>query len=168
MASDYINIGPAPAEEDCAQVGSKDYNRRMRVETNRFMELIRKKLGPEPEGAHLTVKAFPHDFGTYYEVVCYYDDTQEEAVKYAFRCESEAPGMWEEESKDAATVQLKDRLNAPVCDSCTNAAHDEGAGAIAELLMLELGADMADHLCDEVETGGQIVCGCACRNGRAA
>lgn len=165
---DYINIGSAPAEEDYAQVGSEDYYSRMRVETNRFIELIRKKLGPEPAGARLTVKAFPHDFGTYHEVVCYYDDNREEAIKYASRCESEAPCRWEEKPKDATPVQLKDRLTAPVCDSCTNAAHDEGAGDIAELLMLEVGAEMADHLCDEEETGGQIVCGCACRNWRAA
>ena len=165
MARDYITIGSAPSEEDCAKVGAEDYNSRMRVETDRFARLIRKKLGPEPEGARLAVKAFPHDFGTYHELACHFDDRYEEAVRYAFRCESEAPTRWEEEP----AIPPKDRLAAEVCGSCTNAAHEQ-AGEIddilADMLMLEMGADMADHLCDEVETNGAIVCGCACRNRR--
>ncbi|MDO8637597.1 MAG: hypothetical protein Q7R34_15420 [Dehalococcoidia bacterium] len=58
--------------------------------------MIRKKLGPEPEGASLGIKSNPHDFGTYYEVLCYYDDENEEAAAYAYRCESESPTHWEE------------------------------------------------------------------------
>lgn len=168
---DYIDIGSAPSGEDCAQVGAEDYHSRVRVECNRFIGLIRKTLGPEPEGARLSVKAFSHDFGTYHEVVCYFDDNSEEAMRYAFRCQDEAPTRWEQDELPAipATPTLKDRLTAGVCDSCTSAAHemvDEGMDGVAELLMLELGADVEDHLCDEVETAGQILCGCACRNGR--
>ena len=54
-----------------------------------------------------------------------------------------------------------------ICDSCLDAAHDEGVDDdIAELAMLELGADMADHLCDAVESGGAIKCLCPCRRAR--
>ena len=65
---DYFSIGPTPSAEDCAQVGQPDYRRKALAECQRFIELIRKTLGPEPEGAELAIKSFPHDFGTYYEV----------------------------------------------------------------------------------------------------
>jgi hypothetical protein len=95
MPRDYIDIGSAPAYEDCAQVGSPDYAQRARAECNRFIDLIRRVVGPEPEGARLAVKSNPHDFGPYYEVVCYYDTDNEEASRYAYRCEGEAPATWD-------------------------------------------------------------------------
>ena len=95
---DNISIGSAPYGEECVQVNSSgDYHEAMRVECRRFLEVIRKKLGPEPEGAHLGIKGNPHDFGTYYEVVCYFDPEDEEATKYAYRCESDAPSTWDDD-----------------------------------------------------------------------
>lgn len=96
MAWDYISIGPAPCNEDCAQVGTPGYAERAFRECQRFRDLIRKKLGPEPEGARLVIKRFPHDFGDYYEVVCEFEIGNEEALGYAIRCESEAPTEWED------------------------------------------------------------------------
>lgn len=93
---DYIEIGPSPVEENCVQVGSENYTERAREECKRFINLIRSKLGEEPEGAELKIKSFPHDFGAYCEVVCYYNDNNAEAINYAFRCEEEAPTRWEE------------------------------------------------------------------------
>ena len=96
MAKDYISIGGSPCDEQCVQVEPTGaYVGPMRDDCKRFMELIRKVLGQEPDGAYLSVKGFPHEFGTYYEVVCYFDDENEEARKYAFRCESESPTQWE-------------------------------------------------------------------------
>ena len=91
---DYIDIGPAPCEEACAQIGEYDFYARNTAECRRFIELIRASLGPEPAGARLGIKAHQHDFGTYREVVCYYDDDKPEAIDFAFRCESEAPSRW--------------------------------------------------------------------------
>jgi hypothetical protein len=96
MPRDYIDIGSSPADEECAQVGSPDYAQRARSECNRFIDLIRRVMGPEPEGAQLSIKSNPHDFGAYYEVVCYYDTDNEEASKYAYRCEGEAPSTWDD------------------------------------------------------------------------
>lgn len=96
MAKDYISIGSSPCDEQCVQVEpSGAYVGPMREECKRFLELVRKVMGEEPAGARLSIKGFPHDFGTYYEVVCYFDDDNEEARNYAFRCESEAPTRWE-------------------------------------------------------------------------
>ena len=95
MARDFLEIGPAPCDEECAQVGDPDFHSRAGEECRRFVELIRKKLGPEPEGATLRVTTHYHDFGPYPEVTCWYDDELPAAVDYAFRCESEAPTRWE-------------------------------------------------------------------------
>jgi hypothetical protein len=82
--------------EGCAQVGDDDYRDVAMRECRAYIEAIRKKLGPEPEGATLRVKSFPHDHGTYYEAVCIYDPNESQAVEYAFRCEAEAPSTWDE------------------------------------------------------------------------
>jgi hypothetical protein len=106
---DSLSIGPVPADEDCAQVGDDDYFLRARHECFRFIELIRKALGPEPEGAHLRIQCCPHDFGSYLDVVCTYDDRYQRAVDYAFRCESEAPVKWEAEDSDGHAAGVVER-----------------------------------------------------------
>ena len=93
---DIMELGPSPCEEDCAQVGDPDYDERSRQECHRYIARIRQVLGNEPDGARLTIKSFPHDFGSYREVVCVYDDADEEASTYAYRCEAEAPARWED------------------------------------------------------------------------
>ena len=93
---DYVTIGCSPSAEDCVQVGDPDYHTKARAECKRFRDLIRKKVGPEPFGALLKIKSFPHDFGSYMEVICEYEGEIEEAEAYAFKCENEAPEHWEE------------------------------------------------------------------------
>jgi hypothetical protein len=92
---DFINIGCTPLDEDCAQVGSKNYLPRAMNECGKFIHLLQKTFGPEPEGARLAIKSFPHDFGTYHEVVCWFDDDLPESVKYAYKLEAETPATWE-------------------------------------------------------------------------
>ena len=53
-----------------------------------------------------------------------------------------------------------------MCDSCLDAAEDEGwmgIGGDMDDLLLGMCEDMADHLCDMVETNGEIQCKCACK-----
>lgn len=99
---DFISIGSVPFDEDCAQVGSENYRERARAECARFRDLLQ-KLYP---AAQFRVKSFPHDFGTYYEVVAYYDDNDEEQVKAAFDAEGCEFGTWEalEEEVDRRCV----------------------------------------------------------------
>lgn len=92
---EYIELGCSPAQEDCVQVGHEDYHRLARAECMRYLELIRKYCGEEPPGARLAIKLFPHDFGSYYEVICYYETNSEEAMDYAFDLEANAPAYWD-------------------------------------------------------------------------
>ena len=62
-------------------------------------------------------------------------------------------------------------LETKVCDTCVNAAADEvgGPGEEMELyteVCLMLGADIADHLCDETESDGGVRCDCPCHRAR--
>ncbi len=91
----YVVLAPAPIEEPCVCVGEEDYMPRARAECRRFIALLRKQFGPEPEGAQLKIKSFMHDFGDYLEVVCYFDENLPESVEYALRCEGNLPATWE-------------------------------------------------------------------------
>lgn len=103
MSRDYLNIGCTPASEDCQQVGTVSYDGGLaRKECEAYREQLRRQFGPEPEGARLAIKSFPHDFGNYLEVVCYFDDKYEDSVEYAFKCEGEASDTWD----DAARAEL--------------------------------------------------------------
>ena len=95
---DYVCIGSSPAYEDCAQVGSDDYFEKSRIELRAFRNQLIRVFGEPPYGAELRIKAFPHDFGTYHEVVCYFDDSEPESVEYAFRVENHAPENWDTEA----------------------------------------------------------------------
>ena len=96
---EHIDVGPAPPEEDCAQVGRDDYWDRAPRECRAYVALLRRSLGAEPDGARLTVKSNEHDFGTYLSVVCWYDPSRPESIDYAFRCESQGPAQWDEQAR---------------------------------------------------------------------
>jgi len=97
--NDFIDVGSAPACEDCAQVRSPDYDDRARRECWAYVNQLRRMFGPEPDGAYLSVRSNPHDFGTYLSVTCSYEKTYPASVDYAFRCESEGPGEWDEQAR---------------------------------------------------------------------
>jgi hypothetical protein len=92
----YLSLASAPIEEDCAQVGTPGYEDRAIQECARFIRQLRRKFGPEPEGAWLSVKWFDHDFGSYCEVVCYYNTDILPSVEYAYTCEANLPATWDD------------------------------------------------------------------------
>lgn len=54
-----------------------------------------------------------------------------------------------------------------VCESCLEVADEEVAPDISSVremssLMIDMGAELADHLCDQIESDGDIQCACAC------
>ena len=106
---DYMNIGPSPATEDCAQFGSEGFHEQSKKECRAFIRQLRRQFGKEPIGASLIIKSFPYE-GTvigevscYREVVCVYHENMPETVDYAFKCESSE--TWEEWD-DTAKAEL--------------------------------------------------------------
>jgi hypothetical protein len=109
---DYLTLGPTPCDEACAQVGSDDYPERSRAECKRYLTLLRTLYGPEPEGAALVVKSFPHDFGTYREVCVVYDDDNPRAAEYAYLLERNLPTTWDAERQDTPECDVLRLSNA--------------------------------------------------------
>jgi hypothetical protein len=109
----FIDFGvTTPPLEDCAKVGSGtyDYYDRARREARALIHQLRRLVGPEPDGAQLTVKSHPHDFGTYLTVVCYCDDVDPLSSQYALLCDEKLPQLW-----DALARQ---ELNLPPEEGC--------------------------------------------------
>lgn len=95
---EYINISSAPAREECAQVGTPDYHKIARRECNAFKNQLTRTFGEPPNGAYLKVKSFPHDFGNYLEVVCYFDADISKSEEYALSLERNMPEYWDIEA----------------------------------------------------------------------
>src|ERR1700733_2388283 len=113
---DHLNIGPVPWAEACAQLGSEDYQQRARGECAAFLRQIRRVVGPEPAGASLVIKSFPHDFGSYLEVCCRYSDDNETAQDYALNCEGhKALERWDDQARQelglAVPVEISSELH---------------------------------------------------------
>jgi len=72
----------------------------MRKECEIFLRQLRRVFGEPPEGAGLSIKSNPHDFGTYLEVVCWFDTGVEASVEYAFNMEKNTPEYWDDEAKE--------------------------------------------------------------------
>ncbi len=93
---DSLSLGPVPAEESCQQVGTPSYSEaKARKECQRYIGLLRKTFGDEPDGARLRITSNPHDFGSYLDVQIFFNPTDEKAVDYAYRLEKDAPPTWE-------------------------------------------------------------------------
>ena len=62
-----IDIGGAPANEDCAQLGqTSDFDRLNRLEVKLYAVAMKARFGRPPEGCAFTTITNRHDFGTYH------------------------------------------------------------------------------------------------------
>lgn len=111
MSIEKIEIGSAPCEESCAQVGTPDYSERAYAECEAFKAQLYRYLASKghakeslPESFRLCIKSSSHDFGSYYEVVAKFDDSDEKAWDIALLLENESPTHWDEEAKKALNL----------------------------------------------------------------
>lgn len=94
---EQLELGCVPFKEDCKQVGrdSLDEIKKEVWEYKRFLE----KLFPIPDnlkdmGVIYRLKACPHDFGTYYEVILSFPSDNELAWSFALNVENNLPANW--------------------------------------------------------------------------
>ena len=93
---DHLDLGCAPSDEDCAQLGVDDnYEVRARCECRAFIHQFMRTCGAPPPGAHFRIMANRHDFGTYYSVAIVFEPNDEDAIAYAYCCDEEAPDQWD-------------------------------------------------------------------------
>lgn len=90
---DYITLGGTPCDEECAMVGSKDYASRAMKECMAFKNQLLRRW----PNARLRIMAFPHDFGSYHEVVATYSNEEEQRL--AYKIEANTPAKWDADAK---------------------------------------------------------------------
>ena len=95
----YIELGSVPMSEECLQVGSASLSD-MRAECGIYQHQLG-RLFPHCE---FGVKTFPHDFGSYPEVVVYFHDGQL-SEESAYDVEGRLPEHWD----SIALEKLKER-----------------------------------------------------------
>lgn len=89
MGMETLEIGAAPYDEACAQVGvHEDAGGANAAECRAYVEALRRVHGPEPEGSALTVRSNAHDFGTYREAAYRHDPEVPAHRAYARKAEA--------------------------------------------------------------------------------
>lgn len=112
---DYLVLG----SNGFAQVGDPDYSSKNKIELRILIDFFQENYPiPEPfvSMAYYSIKAFPHDFGTYHEIVLIYDDGKLSGWESSV-LESESnwfDQFWDwfnsAESADLESVELTDRI----------------------------------------------------------
>lgn len=102
--SDYLELGPTPAGEECQQLGDTYDAVAAKRERKAYINQLERMFGPQMEtGIYFKSKGFPHDFGTYYEVCVIYNENDDEQTEAAFHVENNLPESWD----DQAVLELK-------------------------------------------------------------
>lgn len=101
-----IEIGSSPWGEECAQVGQEDYHEVAHKECMAYKRQLGRILrangfDPDtmPEGFGFVIKGSPHDFGTYYEVVCRFNGDDERSWEILSFIEDNVPQLWDDVAK---------------------------------------------------------------------
>lgn len=84
---DYLHIGPTPAEEECASSTDPRFDVANRAECMAYRAALERFYGEPPNEASYGIKGQLHEFGTYREVVIYYNPDDEAEAAYAFNVE---------------------------------------------------------------------------------
>jgi len=88
----FIQLGTAPPDEDCAQLGSDNYQERARIEASIHIEQLNRFFKRKPKGFSFGIKRFNHDFGEYIDIVLYYADDEAER---AYTLQEKQPKVWD-------------------------------------------------------------------------
>lgn len=89
---DYIEIGTTPCNESCCQVGRDNYSKYGLLEAREFKRMLKSIYADKLDLVTFSIKTFPHDFGSYYDVVVYYDN--DEGMNEAYEIEDSYPTDW--------------------------------------------------------------------------
>lgn len=97
---EYLELGSTPTHEECAQVGTPEFAIEAPKEMKAYLNQLKRQF-PEivsSKTLSFSIKWFPHDFGTYGEVVIYYiPGSKEEDIVY--KVEKELPLYWDTEAR---------------------------------------------------------------------
>jgi len=97
---EYLELGPSPTHEECVQVGTPEFALQAPKEMKAYMNQLKRQFPEVVDSKTLSfsIKWFPHDFGTYGEVVInYIPENEEEDIIY--KVERELPLYWDTEAR---------------------------------------------------------------------
>lgn len=103
---EWLELGPCPTHEDALQVGSADS-----LEIRAQACIYRRQLQRAYPDARFMVKAYDHDFGTYYEVCVGFNQDSERQTKQAFYIEEHTPEFWDQEAEKENKILLQEVHN---------------------------------------------------------
>jgi hypothetical protein len=95
-----LYLSTSPTNEECAQIGTSDYYKRASIECSEYIKQLKRIFGQPPLESKFKIKHCPHDFGTYYEVVISFNESNDEESEYAYNVESNVPEYWDEIAKE--------------------------------------------------------------------
>jgi hypothetical protein len=98
---DELTIACTPLDEPCVQVGSDLYGKWARKECRAFLNQCYRLLDASFEVTEVSLRivSFPHDFGSYMEVVARYNEESEAACEQAFWLEANTPQHWDKQAR---------------------------------------------------------------------
>jgi len=96
---DNLTLDPTPSGEECAQIGSDNYMARAQKECDAYLHQLERTFPVMPEDTYFAVKRNPHEFGTYLEVVVFFETEDEASSNFAFAVDGDKPTHWDEEAK---------------------------------------------------------------------
>lgn len=95
----FLPIGCTPFDEDCTQVNPNvDYKPKMQKECDVYKRQLSREFKLIGD-MKFAVKWETSDFGSYAEVVVYYNDKSEEESHLAYTIEKYSSSHWDEEAK---------------------------------------------------------------------
>lgn len=93
---DKIYLGPVPSMENCAQIGSPDFEALSRRECMVYQRMLNRLFAvPSGIAVKYDIVLNRHDFGTYPEVALTFDNTNPVAVEFAHTVERCSPERWD-------------------------------------------------------------------------
>ena len=103
---EYIEIGPVPCNEPCAQVGEENFKANARREMNAYINQLERKFpDASANGVEFVMKWYPHDFGTYGEVCIAFFLGDEYSEGLAYDIERQLPEDWDTEARKELSLQ---------------------------------------------------------------
>jgi hypothetical protein len=139
---EYIELGPVPAGEPCAQVGTDNYLARSMRECEVFRRML-ERVFSVPEGLPMkyVVRSHPHDFGTYREVSVRDSSDDPAACDFAFQVESSIPDGWDPVAQQEL-ADLQRRQAGPQACSATAATVEPADRAHLDCVPQRVPADV--------------------------
>lgn len=101
----YIDLGPAPAEEESPMIGADKYKVRAQRECRALINQLKRICGEPPPGVSFRIveyPLYPDGLGSQYSVAVDFDRRYAQADAYASACDERFPQRWD----SAALVEL--------------------------------------------------------------